>query len=234
MTSVRLPTRFWIILFYNSLALSGLLFSGDWDHFRERIKRPGRVDVHSFLGDDANLAGKNINVIEKSGQILLQTSKNIALVPSMNTICIWTRYVTRSANKSDVNISVLNILSVLTNIDDVHDEIRGTINSGNTWIHQWVPIYFARRWRSGCFTSELFSMTWKVPYFEERTWIASVWKLGEPKIFESKKEVESEQLGFCIKRNLMIHADNLLLLGEFHLGSYDGPGISLGWRDKNA
>jgi hypothetical protein len=57
---------------------------------------------------------------------------------------------------------------------------------------------------------------------------------GEPKIFESKKEEESEQSDFGIKRNLMIRADHSLLLGEFHLRSYDGPGMSLGWRDRNA
>lgn len=45
--------------------------------------------------------------------------------------------------------------------------------------------------------------------------MGSVRKEGEPKIFESKEEEESEQLDFCIKRNLMIH---LLLLGVFNLG----------------
>lgn len=49
-----------------ALALSGLLFSGYLVHFHERIKRPGREDVHSFLGEDVNLAWKNINIIENN------------------------------------------------------------------------------------------------------------------------------------------------------------------------
>lgn len=72
-----------------SLSLSGLLSEYlDQDHFHRRIKRHGREDAHSFLGADVNLAGKNINIVENVGQVLIQISKEIRLGPSMNTVCI--------------------------------------------------------------------------------------------------------------------------------------------------
>jgi hypothetical protein len=96
------------------------------------------------MADDINLLGDSVNTIKENSETLLETSRDIGLEISAEK----TKYMIMShpnsgqnqniriANVSFENVAKFKFLGVtLTNQNDIHDEIKNRLNSGNACYH---------------------------------------------------------------------------------------------------
>jgi hypothetical protein len=99
----------------------------------------------SYWSMRINLLGDSINTIQKSSEFLLEASRNVGLeISAENTkYMIMSRHPysgqnqnIRIANESFESVATFKYLgTTLTSQKDVHDEIKGRLNSGNAYYY---------------------------------------------------------------------------------------------------
>jgi hypothetical protein len=99
--------------------------------------------THQLLvyGDDVNLLGDSVNAIKEKSETILEASRDIGLEinAEKTKYMIMSRYPNsgqnqniRTANESFENVAKFRYLgTTLTNQNDIHDEIKNRLNSGN-------------------------------------------------------------------------------------------------------
>jgi hypothetical protein len=99
--------------------------------------------THQLLvyADDVNLSGNSVNTIKENSETLLETRRDIGLEITVERTkyMIMSRHQNseqnqsiRIANESSENVEKSKYLgTTLTNQNDIHDEVKSTLNSGN-------------------------------------------------------------------------------------------------------
>jgi mitochondrial fission protein ELM1 len=112
--------------------------------YRVDLELNGTLQLLSYA-DDIILLGDSINIIKENSETLLEASRDVG--PEINAE--KTKYVIMShhqsseqnqniriANESFQNVAKFKYLgTTLTNQNDIHDEIKRRLNSGNACYH---------------------------------------------------------------------------------------------------
>jgi hypothetical protein len=93
--------------------------------------------THQLLvyADDVNLLGDSVNTIKENTETVFETSRDIGLeINAEKTKCMIMYRHPNSGQNQNVTIASGSLENV-TDQNDIHDEIKSTLNSGNVCYH---------------------------------------------------------------------------------------------------